>query len=724
MAALMASRELLHQLASAANPNVLARVACLQADVRAVTDTFRLSRRFASYLRPDGTFNPDFDKPSAGYSYPSTSSSIPSMDAASFMEEASEEYALPVVDTCAPAESTLAADAVELKLTRAQVRKRGLAKAEACLEKGQLEGAMSWIQQTPAVIQTEDARPFQRLIGDLQQALLASNGRDMNILMAFAFTAAAKGLYHDGRRRALMAHIARHSPPERLKRFWRLYATQVRTTARAMPLRGRRSAETHLQTSAGVIIRQLCLAGRFQECVDLLTHTRDAFGRLVGKDASEAQSAMGIRWQTYAFLLDEMKRQDADAELVERVSIALGQDWPGKKKEKEMRLQSSRAADSGRSSSVRFTDAEGIEAMRRRILEGLPVSTAQISAHINRRWRADAGRSVIQFGDWMVRQRPQYRSLWHTCRIYRMLQPRLTRQRSARRALLICAEEFDTTTLPSVIVDYLRQNHPSQMRPTSRQRIWMSSHTATLVLQAWLLIDPSYANIVTTYDSFVEAAYGNKGSCFVLPTQSLPDQLSYQPFLVALAKVKRPGTGLQILTDMVNRGIMPSAHNWDVILGSLAALGRLQLVDEVMRRRTASPATNEASEQTSHANVFARDETRTGFVEPARVNAISDPSSATPDKASTPWMHWLDSFRLPPVDAVTFNSILRNLSSAGALEAASSYKKQLYEARHPNGNLVYRWRASHRVDTTLGIIDSKLASQRRRMGRLQSANPG
>ena len=750
-------------------------------------------------MRADGTFSPDFDRPSPGYAYPSTSSSQPPMDAASFMEEASEEYSAlddMAIVKAGQGEKATAIEAARLGLTNRQMRERAFQRLETCLDRRQLDLAITWLQRSPSCAQVEDANPYFRLLSRLQTALLATEGKNLDILIEFALTVAAKHHHIGHGRSPLIAHIARYSPPTRLKKFWRLYTLQARLASEGAPLRSRLAVERNLEANANIVIRQLALAGRFRDAVEMVLYTRS------GQIRPNTNLSASFRYHpkaviqesTYRILVQELGRHQSDRDLIRMVVSLQNEDWPlsatpirsldperhakvvrlriaQMKAPQYYRLLSHRITvgilptsnDMGRLLKKsrgshgdtlvralrrqvdRYKNAEEAARLRETMIAGGIPTAKGLAGFVQRCLKAGAPEDAVTFGQWMLQQHPRHRSLWHTARIYRLVSSsrrgvigRGDHERAAR-ALFLYAREFNSVGLPNPMVDYMRTEWPNELTAGGHLKLWPSSHTITLAIGAWLKLKPTYENIMSTYSSFVKESYQRFDPKPFMPRQVLPDQTSFQPFLVALVKLRKADDAFDILREMASRGVMPSAHNWDVVLGAYAAKGDLDLVDSIMQRRiethnVVAEAENadadvlafdadlkvlESGDRPSQDKPFAKQFSSFFTSAQGLVPAEGSDSKGQVDQAFK-----LDDFRFPAADTVSYRSIISGFCKAKCLEAAMVYKKRLYEARKPDGSLLYKWRDNLQTDTALSVLDSMVSSAERRYLRYERGNVG
>lgn len=736
MAALLASRELLHLLANAARPSLLARVASLHADTAAAVDRFAAQRRHVSYLRPDGTFNPEFDKPSAGYSYPPSTSSAPPMDGSSFMEDSSDEYAF--LEMAMPVKAIEQVEwlphgaEADISLSPSMQHKIVWEKIRHCLWKGQHEAAVSWFRQDPIVISTpEEAMPFKVAVNEMQRFLMRERSKDIDALMGFAVLLASKGHVVDGGRRRLLSHIVRYSAPdtaERFERFWGLFTSQIRLTSSNVAFDRQRKRNYDLANLTNLVIRNLCLTGKYRPAIALIRHARVNLQLEFGEHP-------GLWTRTYEILFQEVSRQGDNA-ILDDLVVTYKQDRPHAAHWQSFLKR--REGPFSENAVLTYSNRH----LRRKLMSGNLPKTRELVGMMGKDQSQGKLHTVDRFGRWSMNsdrwspgQKLRHGTLWHTARIYRLLVSR--RPQAARRVLAILAEDLSLVGVPDVIVRHLRTTHPAVFEPSQSTipKPWISSHTMVLVLKAWFLLNPGFSDVMATYESFVREAYGAAGKeKYSTPIQALPDQVSFQPFLRALSNVNRPDAALTILRDMRDRGVMPSAHNWDIILGSLAKLGEVKLVNEVMMRRGQKiqleiKAGNNAGQLriaegkvTDSLEVTAARLEQPSASAPlaTSLTALQQLDASAPVRLPDSLTSWIDGFRLPAADATSFNSIIRGLSNAGLYNTAKAYRDQLYRSRDANGSLLYRWGASRKTDATLAILKSKLAFQERRLNRMRA----
>ena len=209
-------------------------------------------------------------------------------------------------------------------------------------------------------------------------------------------------------------------------------------------------------------------------------------------------------------------------------------------------------------------------------------------------------------GDWMEGQGGRFKSLWVVARMHRLV--KLGKSSSARRALHLFGETFVMVGIPRQITALVQSRHHwTAVQPTDRPgvevavrpngeyailesanpqaeqpKIWPSSHGITIALKALFVLRPdSVEYIQSVYASFVKASY----STTTLPLSMSPDPHSYDAFILPLVRLGIPGLALQILYDMLDRGLMPTQHNWDVVIGGFAKKGDVKMVEGIFNRR-------------------------------------------------------------------------------------------------------------------------------------------
>lgn len=359
---------------------------------------------------------------------------------------------------------------------------------------------------------------------------------------------------------------------------------------------------------------------------------------------------------------------------------------------------------------------------------------------------------AVQLGKWMQKQGMRYGSLWACARIHRLI--KRGDRRSARDALQLYHDHFLLNGLPEPITRYLQKLDDSmEVQPSKfehslalpsesanaslaqipslegewraasgKLRLPASSHSIVLAIQAWLTMFPTEASVTETYRSFLAVSYVDSEDARI-PSQLMPDQVSFGPFLKYLSRKGKVAEAMRILNDMKERGVMPNAHNWDTVIGGFAKTGNYKMVGNIIQRM------QHAQEILVHGQLSV-DEER-AFDQAGDSNSSLPQYVAVAGANGNPElgdMHrLLEGFEFQPPTIVTYTTTIRGFALAGKLERARYYMKKMFTARGPDGDLLYRFGRTPQAEKVLDILarmdrlaeTGRRVSQRRVYAKLQ-----
>ena len=360
--------------------------------------------------------------------------------------------------------------------------------------------------------------------------------------------------------------------------------------------------------------------------------------------------------------------------------------------------------------------------LQHQVAEGQMPNASELSRFIDDCRTSRNLRPAKQLGAWLEGlPNERLRSLWATARMLALLRlGPVGPGKHARRVLHLFSSVFSTVGLPEPITAYLQANFPSSLagsaimdeemnsdkplhlRNLQRPKSWASSHTLTLAIRAWLLLDPSSANLQATYNSFLRVTYDyqalESSTGITRPVAMLPDQVSYQIFIDRFAKLDMPERAFQVLTDMRSRGVMPSAHNWDAVLGGFANVGNERMVEAILSRMddAARESAREAKSVQERGDVEESEQPFEAFFTPS-----SAPPAPLRQRSSI-----FDDFAFSPPGIVSYTTVIRGLCNSRRVDAALAYRQKLYSARTPSGARLYRWGENAKTDNALAILKS------------------
>ncbi|CAD6566442.1 MAG: hypothetical protein CYPHOPRED_000715 [Cyphobasidiales sp. Tagirdzhanova-0007] len=359
-------------------------------------------------------------------------------------------------------------------------------------------------------------------------------------------------------------------------------------------------------------------------------------------------------------------------------------------------------------------------------------------------------------GDWMESQGARFKSLWVTARMLRLV--KLGGPTDARRALDLFAKSFVMVGVPDQIREHARaqqewillqmegmsgldysgppiftdQPTTTAMPSVEPHRLWPSSHGISIAIKALFLLHPASSDYVqSVYSSFSSASY----FATTLPLSMLPDAVSYDTFLLPLVRLGTPEVALGILHDMLDRGLVPNQHNWDVVIGGFAKQGDLKMVNEIFLRRelqrqvrfadrVKSPKAalqigNHSAFDGHFGNFFTQEHL------PLRSTLVEDATNMSSNalhRNGNP-VTGLARFPFPAPTIVTYATVIRGLLLAGKLADAKVYRSRMYDGKDENGGRIYRFGESPKADKALQILDSMEKLDRVGKSKYEKRNP-